>query len=217
MPTSPPTITAPGAVPDPTDRATYNNRAYAFMQWMASAVAEFVAVASNVFSNATEAAQSASTSTAASLASIAASGATKWAAGSFADGVCVFSPSDYRMTFRKVGAGASAVDPATNAAGWALITYTAQVLNQVSSTSVSGAYGNDYALNNVASSEVVLPASPTAGVAPIRAIPCNGLLSNKFSRNGSLIHRQAADFIFDQPERTYSAVYINATEGWRIS
>lgn len=195
----------------------FDQKLSAYLVWQSTNTTELTALQDDVGAKAAAVSSAADAATAAAATSVAASGATKWAAGTFADGVCVWSPADYRMTFRKVGTGVSAVDPATNTAGWALITYTAQVLNQVSGTSVAGAYGNDYALNNVASSEVVLPASPTAGVAPIRAIPCNGLLSNKFSRNGSLIHGQAADFIFDQPERTYSAVYINATVGWRIS
>lgn len=60
MPTTPPTITASPTPPDPTDRGTYNARAYAWMQWLKDhAVLEIYADALNCYNNAVEASASA--------------------------------------------------------------------------------------------------------------------------------------------------------------
>lgn len=58
--TTPPAITAPGSSPDPTDRTTYNARAYAWMQWLKDhAVPEIYADALNCYNNALDAEASA--------------------------------------------------------------------------------------------------------------------------------------------------------------
>jgi len=210
-------LTPPPTLPTSSDTPTvFDARMYALIGWYAVMTSEHGSLQSDVAAKQAQTAIDAATAAAAASTAVAAAGATQWVAGTYASGACVWSPSSFQ-TFRKAGAGASAVDPATNSTGWVLISSTPQILNQVAGTSVAGVFGNDYALSNIAASTVVLPATPTAGAAPIRAIICNGLMTNSFSRNGSLIHGKAEDFYFDQPERTYSAVYINSTVGWRIS
>lgn len=121
MPTSPPTITAAGAIPDPSDRASYNSRAYAFMTWMASAVGQFSAAALNVFNNATEAYASASTATAAVTAAANVAGAVAFVpAQSYAKDACVISPLD-QQTYRRKLAGVNAADPSVDQSNWTRI------------------------------------------------------------------------------------------------
>ena len=64
MPTTPPSITALPAPPDPNDRATFNSRAYPWSVAQQTLATEVGAVATNVFDNATESATAASTAAA---------------------------------------------------------------------------------------------------------------------------------------------------------
>lgn len=59
MPTTPPSITALPAPPDPNDRSTFNTRAYPWSVAQQTFATEVAAVAANVFDNATEAAAAA--------------------------------------------------------------------------------------------------------------------------------------------------------------
>lgn len=62
MPTTPPTITpAPSPAPQRGDQSTFSARVDSFVTWLTNAVAQFDAVATNVFNNATEAFNSAAT------------------------------------------------------------------------------------------------------------------------------------------------------------
>lgn len=64
-PVTPPTITpAPTPAPQRGDRATFSSRVDAFVLWLTSAVAEFSAVATNVYNNALEAYNSATSAAA---------------------------------------------------------------------------------------------------------------------------------------------------------
>lgn len=63
MPTTPPSITALPAPPDPNNRATFNTLAYPWSVAQQTLATEVGAVATNVFNNATDAATSATTAT----------------------------------------------------------------------------------------------------------------------------------------------------------
>lgn len=130
MPTPVPTMTATPPFPSLADRAagTYNSKAYAFGVHMAETFnGELVAVAQNVHGNAVEAAASATAAAeaktsaqAAAAAAAAITNAPKWVAGTvYADGVCVWSPTDYTTYRRKAPGGVSNTDPAADNAGWA--------------------------------------------------------------------------------------------------
>lgn len=69
MATTPPSITpTPTPPPQRGDRATFSGRVDAFIMWLTTAVAQFAAVATNVYNNALEAFQSATTATQAAAA-----------------------------------------------------------------------------------------------------------------------------------------------------
>lgn len=215
MPTSPPTITAAGAVPDPSDRATYNSRAYAFMQWMKNAVAEFTAVATNVYNNAVESFTNATTASSAAASAIAAAGATAWVSGTtYSAGACTWSPST-RQTYRRNSAGAGTTDPAIDSANWTQISGASLSLVVVTATTVTAQAGQHLALTNVAASTATLPPSPASGDT-VWVTPCNGLGTNVLARNGSNIMGLAEDMTLDDPNLTYPVRYINSTQGWRL-
>lgn len=129
MPTQPPNITP---VPQPPiqrgDRATFSGRVDAFIIWLAAAVAQFTAVATNVYNNAVEAFQSAAA--AATSASFAASQA---AAAQAVTGVAAFNASKAYaageaafslingQTYRRLSAGTSSTNPANDQTNWRLI------------------------------------------------------------------------------------------------
>lgn len=64
MPTTPPTIAALPTAPDPSDRPTFNTRAYSWSMALPTFGSQIGAVATNVFNNATEAAAAAASATA---------------------------------------------------------------------------------------------------------------------------------------------------------
>ena len=122
--TPPPTVGALPAAPDPNDRTTFNIRAYPWAAAQATFNTQVVALAANVFGNATDAATSAGTaSTQATIAVGAAnaSGAVAWVSGtSYAIGDARYSPLSF-ATYRRRTVGAGAIDPSLDAANWAAI------------------------------------------------------------------------------------------------
>ncbi|MCO5354246.1 hypothetical protein [Acidovorax kalamii] len=92
-----------------------------FVAWCVTMLGELGIALSTVESN-KNAAQSAAAAAEASAQNAAViAGATKWAAGNYAQGVAVWSPISL-LTYRRVPAGvtASATDPANDPAGWRL-------------------------------------------------------------------------------------------------
>lgn len=132
--TTPPTITpAPTPAPQRGDRTTFSDRVDDFVTWLTAAVAQFGAVATNVYNNAVDAFNSAvAASTSASNAQSSADSAalSASAAGSvanasmfnaatnYAAGQSAISAVNFR-TYRRLSAGTSATDPANDPTNWA--------------------------------------------------------------------------------------------------
>lgn len=123
--TTPPSITALPAPPDPNDRATFNARAYPWSAALGTFTTEVEALAENVADNATDAATSATTASTArneallaQAAAEAASAAEKWVSGTtYAQGDVVWSPVDF-ASYRRKTAGAGTTDPSADATNW---------------------------------------------------------------------------------------------------
>lgn len=121
MPTTPPSITALPAPPDPNDRATFNSRAYPWSAAQQTLATEVGAVAANVYGNATEAVNAAALAVPAAAAAEAASNATLWVNGTtYAAGVVVWSPIN-ALSYRRKSAGAGTTDPSADSANWAAL------------------------------------------------------------------------------------------------
>ncbi len=126
--TSPPTITGSPTVPQRSDRATFSSRVDDFVTWMAAAVSEFGAVATNVYNNAVDAynnavsaSASASTASNAAASAVATAGATQWVSGTtYALGAVAWSPSN-SQSYRRIIAGTGTTDPSSDGANWALL------------------------------------------------------------------------------------------------
>jgi hypothetical protein len=140
--TPPPTITAAPTAPQRSNRATFSGLVDAFVTWLIASVAQFQALAANVYANAQDAFASAGTalgysnsassfaSTASGFADNAAASAVAAAAGStapawvsgttYAVGNVRYSPADFR-TYRRITAGAGTADPSIDVANWLLI------------------------------------------------------------------------------------------------
>jgi hypothetical protein len=126
MPTTPPSITALPAAPDPNDRSTFNARAYPWSAALNNFGTQLSAVAATVKANADEAeADASSAATArtaaeqAQAAAEAASAASKWISGTtYAEGVVVWSPADF-ASYRRKSTGAGTIDPSADSANWA--------------------------------------------------------------------------------------------------
>jgi hypothetical protein len=173
--TTPPTITPAPAVPI---RGTPTFKSYvdAFLTWLALVVAQFQALAANVYSNGLDAADSASAAAGSMAAAVSATGVTVWVSGTvYASGVSKYSPLDFR-TYRSRAAVTSANDPSIDPTNWVLLSVGAFPLLHVSYRVAAGTNGesmtavgtisrtlnttvtNSIAGASLASSNVTLPA-----------------------------------------------------------
>ncbi|MRW85416.1 hypothetical protein GJ698_15125 [Pseudoduganella sp. FT26W] len=129
------TITAPVPVtplppaPNTNDPDNFDDLADARIEAEGPFGDQMNALAANVFSNASEAQtralqaqQAAADASSAAAAAAASTTAVKWVAGNYADGAAVWSPTS-RFSYRHIGDGASAIDPALDAAHWVLQLY----------------------------------------------------------------------------------------------
>lgn len=218
--TSPPTITGSPTVPQRSDRATFSSRVDDFVTWMAAAVSEFGAVATNVYNNAvdaynnaTAASASASTASNAAASAVATAGATQWVSGTtYALGAAVWSPVD-AQTYRRIVAGAGTTDPSADAANWTKLGGGSLSVVTVSGTTQTAVAGSHYVLTNVAATTVTLPASPASGDT-VAITPANSLTTNVIARGGNTIMSLAEDMTLDNANATVTLRYLAST--WRL-
>ncbi len=143
MPTTPPSITPSPPAPQRNVQATFSDRLDAFITWLVAVIAQFAALATNVFNNATEAFNSATASagwagissdkateaansaTGASnsyLAAAAVSGAAPWASGSTYQQFANATSKINFKTYKKITTAASntggGTDPANDPVNW---------------------------------------------------------------------------------------------------
>ena len=218
--TSPPTITGSPTVPQRSDRATFSSRVDDFVTWMAAAVSEFGAVATNVYNNAVDAynnavAASASASTASNAAAsaVATAGATQWVSGTtYALGAVVWSPID-AQTYRRIVAGAGTTDPSADATNWTKLGGGSLSVVTVSGTTQTAVAGSHYVLTNIAATTVTLPASPASGDT-VAITPANRQITNVIARGGNTIMSLAEDMTLDNANATVTLRYLAST--WRL-
>jgi hypothetical protein len=136
MPTTPPSISALPAAPDPANRATFNTLAYPWSQALPTLSTQVSAVAANVKANADEAeadaiaadasrvaaavqATNAANSAAAAAATVATT-AIAWVSGTtYSVGDVRYSPINF-ASYRRRTSGAGTTDPSLDATNWAL-------------------------------------------------------------------------------------------------
>lgn len=134
--TTPPTITPSPTPPQRNNRATFSTLFDAFVTWIASAVAQFGAVAQNVYDNAVDAynssmsaatqagnaqtqAVSAANSATTALGAVATSGAIAWESGTtYSTGNLRYSLINF-ATYRRKTNGAGTIDPSLDKTNWA--------------------------------------------------------------------------------------------------
>ena len=126
--TVPPSITAAPTAPQRNDRTTFSDRVDAFVTWLIAAVAQFSAVATNVYNNAVDAynnavsgAASASAAAASAASAAATTGVVAWVSGTtYAIGDCRYSPVSLQ-TYRRKTNGAGTTDPSLDATNWTVL------------------------------------------------------------------------------------------------
>lgn len=131
--TAPPAITPYATPPSSQDSANFDSRADQKMADDVVKVAEYTALAENVYDNAVEAVNAAAAalgyrdsaqayrdaSAANAAAAAASAGGTTWASGSYTTGTRAISPSNQRLYRRLSPGGASPTDPASDKTNWA--------------------------------------------------------------------------------------------------
>ncbi len=148
--TTPPSITAaPTPAPQRNDRSTFSARVDAFVTWLTTAVAQFSAVATNVYNNAVDAYNNAVAAAASAVsaatqatqaaqsaaAAVATANSTLWVTGTtYALGANVYSPIAPQFTYRRIVAGAGSTDPSADATNWAPISGGLAVYDLITAT-----------------------------------------------------------------------------------
>jgi hypothetical protein len=125
--TTPPTITAAPSQPTRGDKPTFSARIDAFVAWLITAVAQFAAVATNVYNNAVDAygssvaaSTSANTATSAAAAALATANVVPWASGTtYQQYANVVSPANGGTYRRKTAAGSGTTDPSLDTTNYA--------------------------------------------------------------------------------------------------
>lgn len=220
---TPPALTAPPTAPDPSDRSTFNARAYAWNAWeQNNQVPEMAAMGANVAANATDAYNSAAAAAVSQTA--AAQAATNAAASANFKGTWSGLTGALAMPASVLHGGViwgllssladvTAQTPAPGSAYWTPL--SGMPIVTVTGTSQAAISGCHYELTNVAATTVTLPASPAPG-AQVYVTPCNGLATNILARNGQNIMSLAEDMTIDNMSVTVELRYINSTVGWRL-
>ena len=140
MATAPPAVTPLPDPPSTTDPANFDARADAFLDALPDFQTETDALADNVYANTLLAETAASDAETAELGAQAAqagastaANATQWASGTYATGVCTWSPITYH-TYRRTATspGASAVDPSAAPTLWVDLTPTDLTTQRIS-------------------------------------------------------------------------------------
>lgn len=222
--TSPPAITGSPTAPQRGDRTTFSARVDAFVTWLAASVAQFGALATNVYNNAVDAyasagasAGSAAASAASAVSSAAAvtsagaiAGATQWVSGTtYTLGVPVWSPINFQ-TYRRSVAGAGSIDPSADATNWTPLGASGLTVVIVTGTTQAMTAGNHYVFTNVAATTGTLPATLASGDT-IAVTVTNGLATNVIARNGNTIMDLAEDMTLDNPFETVTMRHLNSS------
>lgn len=174
MPTAPTPITPYATPPNSNDSANFDARADAKVADDVAKVAEYNALAVNVYDNASEAFSSAATAVAKAAAAAASevicanyaqtaassSGAALWVSGAtYAVGAVVWAPSDGRVYRRRPGtAGAGTIDPSADSTNWSPVSANGLQLAFVSATSATVTANTDTAFTNAAACAATVPA-----------------------------------------------------------
>lgn len=219
---SPPASPSLSTPPSTASPANFDSRADIFLGELPPFQLSMVALAANVFANATDAATSATTASAAAVSAAAsAAGATSsanvapWnAATNYSIGVNVFSPITF-FTYRRRVAGVSATDPSADPANWALQTVSGRPVQNVAITTVNAFSGVHYALDNAATTTVTAPATATPGDS-FRITSTTALTTHIINWNG-LKHEGISDatMVMDVL-KSYEPIYISAAFGWKV-
>ena len=207
----------PGPVPSTSDPANFNARADATLGHLpvfvsdANALQVDVNAVAAIVSQDSIAAQNAAIAAAQSVSdAAAASGATKWASGSYAQGAVVWSPIS-GLNYRRKTAGSGATDPSSDSANWWLMSAPA-VLPIVSiSTNTAAVPGLHYLIT--ASLTLTLPAGPQVGAA-VQFTDMSGSRTCIINPNGRLIRGVSGNMILNSAGAAALLVDSGAAKGW---
>ena len=217
--TAPTPITALGTPPSTSDPANFDTRGDALLTQLPTTVTEMNVLgtvtynnAVDCYNNATSAASNAASAAANAALASAAAGATLWVSGTtYAIGDRRFSPTN-GLTYRRLTVGAGTTDPSADTTNWQIVQVAPPVI-VVTGTSQTAVAGYLYALTNVATSSVLLPASPSTGDM-VQVKVCNGLSTNYINPNGATIEGVSGNMTLDNAYAVVNLQYLNSS--WRL-
>ena len=221
MPTIPPTITVAPAVPDPSNRATFNLRSYPWTIWTRDVSPQIEAVGTNVYNNSLEAftsatdalayrnAAQADANTAASF-----SGAVLWVSGTtYTQGTVQYDPANF-LPYRRKITGAGTTAPNLDTTNYALLTTNQPLPVQDVSGTVFVIAGNHYRIN-AEPYAIVLPAFPVVG-AYIEITNNSGIITSGVSNNGKKIMGVLEGMFIDQINIKFGLYFTGDAFGWLV-
>lgn len=224
--TTPAPITPGPPVPNSNDpETTFDAQFEASLAWQKDTLAPGVNAQSQAtFNNATSAHDdalaaeaSASAAQAAAASASASANATKWLSGTaYADGQIVWSPITYR-TYRRMGAGAGAVDPSADTANWLLMDRSPVGTLFSVTGNVTAVASGTYAMPAAGAYAVALPAAPIAGDWVGFIPPASVVTGQKVTGNGNKIMDKLEDMDIDADGVPFRLMYLNPARGWVMS
>lgn len=220
MPTIPPTISTAPAVPDPSNRATFNLRSYPWTIWTRDVSPQIEAVGANVYNNSLEAFNNATDSlayrnaaqtdanTAASF-----SGAVLWVSGTtYTQGTVQYDPTNF-LPYRRKITGAGTTAPNLDTTNYALLNTNQPLPVQ----DVSGVFfplaGVHYRLT--ALTVAYLPPTPSVGNY-IEFTNNSNTINSSFDRNGKKIMGLEEGMFIDQLNIKFGLYFTGDAFGWLV-
>ena len=220
MPTIPPTIAVAPAVPDPSNRATFNLRSYPWTIWTRDVSPQIEAVGTNVYNNSLEAftsatdalayrnAAQADANTAASF-----SGAVPWVSGTtYTQGTVQYDPTNF-LPYRRKITGAGTTAPNLDTTNYALLTTNQPLPVQDVSGVIFPVSGIHYRMT--AFTSFLLPASPAIG--SYMEYTNNGdVLNSGIAGNGKKIMGLLEGMFIDQINIKFGLYFTGDSFGWLV-
>lgn len=215
MPTTPAPIDPLGTPPSTSDTVNFDARADSFLGQFPTLAEQINAVTMATYLNASHAEDYANLAQNAAAAAVGSANAQIWVSDSiYAVGDVRYSPVNSRI-YRRLVAGAGAIDPSLDATNWQLVTVSLadMPVEVVTATAVSAVRGVRYLLTNVATSTVALPITPGVGDS-VGVVCANALATNVIARSGQTIMGLAEDLTINQANVSITLQFLSGT--WRI-
>jgi hypothetical protein len=211
-------MTALPTPPSRSDPANFATRADALMTALTTFVTDGNALEANVIAKEASATAQAAAAAASAASALTVAGATQWASGTYATGLCTWSPLNGQTYRRLAPGGASTTDPSADPTGWARLSRSGPWARK---TGAYTAAPNDKikASTTAAAWSLTFPSAPADGD-ELELIDIDGTFgSNNLTlvcAGGSKIMGYTTTYVLDTPSAHLVFVFDATNNDWRF-